>query len=111
MALRRDSLSSKEAVRELGMACTTTSEAWDRQRERRDACASRASDNAAQASDVVARRVAAGKPRAALSRLDDASASPSAGCLALGFPAAMWTTPNSLTASISGNPLAADEGR
>src|SRR5579859_2722298 len=34
--------------------------------------ASRASDNAAQASDIVARRVAAGKPRAALSRLDDA---------------------------------------
>jgi len=73
----------------MAMTCTTTSKPWARQPERRDAGASRATDNAAQGFDVVALRVAAGKPMAALSHLGDAPASRSARCLALGFPAAM----------------------
>src|SRR5579859_420518 len=44
-------------------------------------------------------RVAPAKPRAALSCLDDAPASPSAGCLALGFPDAMQVISNSQTGS------------
>jgi len=75
------------------MVCAEILRVWVRQPERRDAEASRARDNAAQALNISALRVAAAKPMAASPHLDDASASPSARFLAIGFAAATQAIP------------------
>jgi hypothetical protein len=83
----------------MGMVCTTISRAWARQRERRDAEASRATDNAAQALYIVALRVVARKPRARQRADRDAGASLRRGNAALGFLATMQTIPITETGS------------